>query len=151
MTDHALLAACGISDIDDLSCRCAASRRALGQPIGRWAPQCLAVAIRMAVVNCGWPPADVVMALLAIAGDRTTRSPVRLAEAGPWWDAPPVTNSTQDNELADFEQRLVEVGGRRPALQAQARAELTREGAPLTRGTVTRRAIQILDLAQAPA
>ena len=151
MTDHALLAACGISDIDDLSRRCGASRRALCQPAGRWAPQCLAVAIRMAVINRGWPPADVVPALLAIAGDRTTRSPVRLAEAGPWWDTPPVTTTDDQGELADLEQRLVEVGGRRPALQAQARAELTREGAPLTRGTVTRRAIQILDLAQAPA
>ena len=151
VTDQALLAACGISDIDDLSRRCAAARRALGQPANRWAPQCLAVAIRMAVVNRGWPPADVVPALLAIAGDRTTRSPVRLAEAGPWWDTPPVTGNDDQGELADLEQRLVEVGGRRPALQAQARAELTREGAPLTRGTVTRRAIQILDLAQAPA
>ena len=76
-TDHALLAACGISDIDDLSRRCAAARRALGQPANRWAPQCLAVAIRMAVVNRGWPPGDVLPSLLAIAGDRTTRSPVR--------------------------------------------------------------------------
>ena len=56
VTDRALLAACGISDIDDLSRRCAAARRALGQPSSRWAPQCLAVAIRMAVVNRGWPP-----------------------------------------------------------------------------------------------
>ena len=151
VTDHALLAACGITDLDDLSRRCAAARRALGQPANRWAPQCLTVAIRMAVVNRGWPPADVVPALLAIAGDRNTRSPVRLAEAGPWWDTPHVTASTQDNELADLEQRLIEVGGRRPALQAQARAELTNEGAPLTRGTVTRRAIQLLDQAQAPA
>ena len=151
VTDHALLAACGVSDSDDLSRRCAAARRALGQPASRWAPQCLAVAIRMAVVNRGWPPADIVPALLAIAGDRKTRSPVRLAEAGPWWDTPPVTTSAQDDQLDDFEERLVEVGGRRPALQAQARAELTSEGAPVTRGTVTRRAIQLLEQAQAPA
>ena len=150
-TDHALLAACGITDIDDLSRRCAAARRALGQPAGRWAPQCLAVAIRMAVVNRGWPPTDVVPALLAIAADRNTRSPVRLAEAGPWWDTPPVAANDDQDELADLEQRLIEVGGRRPALQAQARAELTREGAPLTRDTVTRRAIQLLEQAQAPA
>ena len=151
VTDQALLAACGINDLDDLSRRCAASRRALGQPSSRWTPQCLSVAIRMAVINRGWPPADVVPALLAIAADRQTRSPVRLAEAGPWWDAPPVTTNDDRDELAGLEQRLVEVGGRRPALQAKARAELTREGAPLTRGTVTRRAILILEQAQAPA
>ena len=105
----------------------------------------------MAVVNRGWPPADVVNALLAIAGDHKTRSPVRLAEAGPWWDTPPDPTNDDRGELADLEQRLVEVGGRRPALQAQARAELTRAGAPLTRSTVTRRAINILEKAEAPA
>ena len=103
------------------------------------------------MVNRGWPPADVVPALLAIAGDRNTRSPVRLAEAGPWWDTPAVTTNDDQDKLADLEQRLIEVGGQRPALQAQARAELTHEGAPLTRDTVTRRAIDILDQAQAPA
>ena len=44
-----------------------------------------------------------VTALLAIAGDRKTRSPVQLAEAGPWWLAPPAPADDDQDELADFE------------------------------------------------
>ena len=44
-----------------------------------------------------------VTALLAIAGDRKTRSPVQLAEAGPWWVAPPAPADDDQDELADFE------------------------------------------------
>jgi hypothetical protein len=43
------------------------------------------------------------------------------------------------------------VGGHRPALQARARAELADEGLPVTRETVIRRAVRILDLADEPA
>ena len=129
MTDHALLAACGITDIDDLSRRCTASRRALGQPTGRWAPQCLAVAIRMAVVNRGWPASDVAAALLAVAGDKATRSPVRVAEAGPWWDkaSPPIGDkghASDADALVAAESRLADLGGSRVTLQAQARSEV---------------------------
>ena len=48
-------------------------------------------------------------------------------------------------DVSDLEQRLDDLAGRRPALQAQARAELTAEGLPLTRATVVRRACDILD------
>ena len=50
-----------------------------------------------------------------------------------------------DDDLPALEKRLAELDGHRPALQAQARTELTDEGLPLTRDTVTRRAVQILD------
>lgn len=72
-----------------------------GQPVARWLPKCLAVAIELAVVTrcwlavvtrC-WPAPDVVPALLPVAADPQTCSPARLAEAGPWWDgARPATH-----------------------------------------------------------
>ena len=49
-------------------------------------------------------------------------------------------------ELTALEARLVETDGLRPALQAQARAELTAEGMPVIRSTVARRTCAILDL-----
>jgi len=147
-----VLDACGITDLDALTDRCVATRNALGQPTGRWTPHALALAIQLAVTHRGWPPAAAIPALLAIAADPATRSPVRLAEAGPWWDTPtaPVADHEggsghDDNDLAILEARLAETGGRRPALQAQARTELTNQGLPVTRTTVTRRAAQILD------
>jgi hypothetical protein len=74
-----------------------------------------------------------------------------VAEAGPWWDSPANTSGGSDHDLPTLEQRLAELDGHRPTLQAQARAELTEEGLPLTRGTVTRRAVKILDRADEPA
>jgi Helix-turn-helix domain len=140
-----LLAACGIDSVEDLSRRCIALRQAAGQPNARWSSQCLVMAIRLAVHHRGWPPAAVVPALLAIAADPATRSPGRLAEAGPWWDTATPATPTEVADVSDLEQRLDDLGGRRPAIQAQARAELTAEGIPLTRSTVTRRACDILD------
>lgn len=98
----------------------------------------------MAVVNRGWPPSDIAAALLAVAADKATRSPVRVAEAGPWWDT--ATPAPGDGGgVAAAEARLADLGGNRVTVQAQARAELTQEGMPLTRSTVTRRPILILD------
>jgi len=71
-------------------------------------------------------------ALLAVAQDRESRSPARVAEAGPWWDTLPlgVEQAMDAHELAEMEARLAETDGLRPALQAQARAELTAEACP---------------------
>jgi hypothetical protein len=52
-------------------------------------------------------------------------------------------------ELATLEARLAETDGLRPALQTQARAELTAEGMPVIRSTVARRACAILDVRDA--
>ncbi len=153
----AVLAACGITDLSDLTARCVAARSAQGQPTGRWTPHALALAIQLAVTHRGWPPAAVIPALLAVAADPATRSPVRLAEAGPWWDTPTTATGMSNHDISSdggltiLEARLAETGGQRPALQAQARTELTNQGLPLTRSTVTRRAAQILDRLQAPA
>ena len=145
--ERVLLAQCGIDDLDALASRCQELRRTLGQPTGRWTAPCVALAVRLAVTNRGWPPADVVRALRAVAADPLTRSPVRVAEAGPWWDTPPAQPEGQDTgaDLAELEDRLAETHGRRPALQAQARAELQADGIPITRATVLRRATQILE------
>ena len=48
------------------------------------------------------------------------------------------------DDLAALEADLDDVAGHRPALQAEARAELTAERLPVTRATVTIRAVQIL-------
>lgn len=155
----AVVAACGITDLDALTARCIAARNALGQPTGRWTPNALALAIQLAVTHRGWPPSAVTPALLAVTADPATRSPVRLAEAGPWWDTPTATGTEQGDgnqggddhasDLEALEARLAETGGRRPALQAQARAQLRDEALPVTRTTVTRRSVQILDRPQA--
>jgi hypothetical protein len=91
-------------------------------------------------------------ALLAVARDRESRSPARVAEAGPWWDTLTlgVDQAMGAHQLAEMEARLAETDGLRPALQAQARAELTAEGMPVIRSTVARRACAILDLHQLP-
>ena len=145
--DDALLSACGITDLDRLTQRCMAARRVLGKPTARWTARCLADVIKIAVVTRGWPAASMESALLAVARDRESRSPARVAEAGPWWDAA-VLGVDQEMDaaaLTALEARLAETGGLRPALQAQARAELTAEGMPVIRSTVARRACAILD------
>jgi len=153
----AVLAACGITDLETLTARCVAARNALDQPTGRWTPHALALAIQLAVTHRGWPPAAVIPALLAVAADPATRSPVRLAEAGPWWDTLAAAGKDQGgddyhaSDLEALEARLAETGGRRPGLQAQARTELRDEGLPVTRATVTQRSVQILDRLRTPA
>jgi hypothetical protein len=146
--DHDLLEACAITDLDELARQCMTGRQLLGKPTARWTARCLAVVINLAVVTRGWPPASMEQALLAVARDPESRSPARVAEAGPWWDglSPGTDQTIGAHELAEMEARLAETDGLRPALQAQARAELTAEGMPVIRSTVARRACAILDL-----
>lgn len=145
--DRQLLLRCGIADLDGFAAKCIASRKALGRPTARWTARCLAVVIRLAVIGKGWPADGVQAALLAVAHDPETRSPARVAEAGPWWDATILGADLRIDagELADLEWRLSETGGLRPLLQAQARTELAGEGLPVTRATVAQRACSILD------
>jgi len=147
-----LFEACGIADLDKLARQCMTARQVLGKPTARWTSRCLAVVIKLAVVTRGWPPASMARALLAVAQDPESRSPARVAEAGPWWDiaALGAGQAMDAHELAEMEARLAETDGLRPALQAQARAELTAEGMPVIRSTVARRACAILDLHQLP-
>ena len=148
--DHDLLEACAITDLDQLAGQCMTARQVLGKPTTRWTARCLAVVIRLAVVTRRWPPASMEQTLLPVARDRESRSPARVAEAGPWWDTQTLgaDQAMDAHELAEMEARLAETEGRRPALQAQARAELTAEGMPVIRSTVARRACAILNLHQ---
>jgi hypothetical protein len=144
-----VVAECGIADLDELATRCATLRRQAGRPTGRWSSAGLLPAITMAVRHRGWAADRVEAALLAIAADPATKSPMRLAEAGPWWDVdrPGVTAAVASDvaALSLLEARLDEVDGLRPRLQAKARAELAAEGLPVTRATVTQRACALLD------
>jgi hypothetical protein len=126
-----LIAECGIDDWDGFVNQCQALRRHLGQPTGRWSHHCLLAAIQLAVRVRNWPAAHVPAALLAVAADPATRSPMRLAESGPWWDEPVVRDAPVGDaaELAAMEADLSDAGG---------------EGTPTTRATVARRAHALL-------
>ena len=139
-----MLARCGITDLGALAERCQTARQALGLSLTRWAVPCLLAAIQVALLR-GWPPEQIQPALLSLAADRETRSPMRVAEAGPWWDQPPPPVRELDGvDLAVLEAELDDVAEQRPALQAKARQELAAEHLPVTRATVTTRAVKIL-------
>jgi hypothetical protein len=140
-----LLADCAITDLDALARRCAHRRAALGHGTTRWQPACLVTALQLAVRVRGWPAPLAAEALLAIAADPATRSPMRLAEAGPWWDIAAEPPPADRRLVEACEARLADLDGQRVQLQAAARAELAAENAPLTRSTVAVRACQLLD------
>jgi len=73
-------------DLEALAARCQQLRRTLSAPTARWTPACLSIALDLAVRHRGWPQALVYDALLAVAADPVTRSPMRLAEAGSGWE-----------------------------------------------------------------
>lgn len=151
MDVRGLLDACGIDDLDQLAASCQRQRRLLGQPATRWTPPRLLEVLHEAVVVRGWPASAAVTALMAVAADRETKSPMRLPCPGPWWelaDRAQAGNGTDPADAAELERLeacLVEVDGRRVALQRRARAELDAEGQPLSRLAVARRACELLD------
>jgi len=143
-----LLLACRITDLDAFAATVQGLRRDAGQPSVRWSAPCLRAAIGFAVTVRGWPAAHVRDALLLVAADPATRSPMRLAEAGPWWDhaqRPGLTRTMQEqDELDGLEATLADTDDR-AALQRTAREQLTAEGEPVTRLTVARRACRLLE------
>jgi hypothetical protein len=147
-----LKADCGIADWDGLVADCQALRRQLGQPVGRWSGHCLLAALQLAVRVRGWSASRAPAALRTVAADPATRSPMRLAEGGPWWDEP-TTRATvahaEVGEVAVMEADLADTGGLRVVLQREAREQLTADGQPVTRTTVTRLAHALLRARQA--
>lgn len=140
-----LKAECEIGDWGGFVADCQRLRRAVGQPVGRWSGHCLLAALQLAVRGRGWPASRAATALKVVAADGATRSPMRLAEAGPWWDEPATQYIADEvDELAAMEADLADVGGLRVVLQRQARDELAAEGLLATRATVTRRAYELL-------
>jgi len=144
-----LLAACGIDDQGswhDYTDQVRQARRNAGQPLTRWSPAHLLAALDLAVRGRGWPPDQATRALLQVAADPATRSPARLAEAGPWWDQPDPTEAQTAAavDLTALEVELDAVDGQRLALQRQARQQLTAERQPVTRLSVIQRAVELL-------
>jgi hypothetical protein len=149
--DAEQLARLGVQDLPRLERRCLQLRRDLSKPTTRWAAPCLVMALQLAVLHRGWPADKAPRALLLVAADPATVSPMRLAEAGPWWDAAELPAAETDarpddpQELDALEARLADLDGQRVVLQRRARAQLAAEGRPVTRSTVIRRAIALLD------
>jgi hypothetical protein len=149
----------GITDMDAFVTDVQALRTDVGASVGRWSRPPLVAALQTAVRARGWPEHTAAEALKAVAADPATRSPMRLAEAGPWWDiAQPhgldsrsgsagkdEANAADERVLLEVaEAELIEADGLRIVLQRQAREQLGAEGKPLTRVTVLRRAHQLL-------
>ena len=98
-------------------------------------------------INRQWPATQARSALLSVAADPNTRSPMRLAEASPWWDqpmSPPAARPANGSDEARLEHLLDDTDGLRPVLQAKAREQLAGEGTPPTRLEVMRRAVHLL-------
>jgi len=143
-----LLVACRITDLGAFAAAVQGLRHDLGQPSVRWSAPCLAVAIHFAVTVRSWPAAHVRDALLLVAADPHTRSPMRLAEAGPWWDhaeRPGLTRTRQEQDELDGLEATLADADDRAALQRTAREQLTAEHEPVTRLTVARRACRLLE------
>jgi len=127
--------------------RCQQLRADAGLMVGRWTLRCVLAALQAALQR-GRPPDRLVPALLGVAADPGTRSPMRLAEAGPWWDPPartPLQRTHQEQaELDELEGFLADRDDR-AWLQAQARALLAEAGEPVDRLGVARRARRLAD------
>ncbi len=139
---------CSVGDLAALAATVQGLRRDLGRPSVRWSAPCLATAIDFATKVRGWPAQHARHALLLIAADPQTRSPMRLAEAGPWWDhaqQPRLARTPHEQaELDGLEATLADADDR-AQLQHHARQQLTTEGEPVTRLTVARRAARLLE------
>lgn len=149
------LEALGISDADAYVAEIRRLRRDAGGASARWARPSLVAALQAAVKARGWPAEHAAAALRIVAADPATRSPMRLPEAGPWWDDAAAATARAAREgrtdddgaelpLAQVEAVLADADGLRVHLQAQARHQLRAEGEPVTRSTVLRRAHQLL-------
>ena len=102
---------CGIEDWPGFVAEVQQVRRQLGAPATRWAGPCLAAALQLATRGRGWPAEQAAQALRRVAADPKTRSPMRVAEAGPWWDETPDTDAADDAEdLRAMEAALLESG-----------------------------------------
>ncbi|MBI4940552.1 MAG: hypothetical protein HY830_07395 [Actinobacteria bacterium] len=145
----------GPVDLEEVADRCRRLRQDLGLPARLWTAGHLGQVLVAAVRDHDRPADVAVPALLAIAADPATRSPARLSCPGPWWDSPTAPHNPRagsaagaeggPSELPELERRLAETDGARVALQRRARAQLLLEGSPVTRLTVARRAVQLLE------
>jgi hypothetical protein len=136
---------CGIGDWAGFVADVVAARLAAGQPTSRWTGPCLDAALQLAVRGRHWPATDAAGALLAVAADPGTRSPMRVAEAGPWWDLPKPAGGTGPLSPAVLEAEtvLADLGGLRVVLQRRAREALAAAGVTVNRSTVAVKALEL--------
>jgi hypothetical protein len=137
------------ADLEAVAEECRAARRRLGLPSARWTSRVLAVVIQRAVDDHGWPADAAIPALIALAADPQTRSPARLEQPGPWWNAAETTLRARQrhehaDELRELEAWLAETGGARVTAQRRAREHLAATGRPMTALAVARLASQYL-------
>jgi hypothetical protein len=147
--DQQLLAACGIADLDVLTAHCQQLRRIVGKPTARWTARQLLQVLHRAVAIDGWPPSAAVPALLAVAADPATTSPMRLTAPGPWWNlasrpGPTVLTDAEQTELDALTADLHQLPDSGVGARHTARAQLAAEQQPRTRLTVARRAVELL-------
>jgi hypothetical protein len=133
-----LLTVCGIPDLTALTAHCQQLRHAAGRPVTRWTARRLLDALRQAVMVDGHSPAAAVPALLAVAADPATTSPMRLAAPGPWWNLPhqPVVTLLTADEQAELDEltaQLDQLPDSGVGARHTARAQLTTEQQPLDR------------------
>ena len=140
--EEEIATACGIESWSEFVSEIQQLRRHVGAPVTRWSSRCLASALHAAAHDRGWPAEQAAQALRHVAGDPKTISPMRVAEAGPWWDEQSTAEPEED--LRDMEQALLEAGGARIQLQIHARNNLRAAGLPVTRAAVTRAAFDLL-------
>lgn len=141
-TEEEVAAACAIERWPEFVTEIQQLRRHVGAPITRWAGPCLASALQLAVLGRSWPGEQAAQALRHVAADPKTISPMRVAEAGPWWDEQP--RAQPDEDLHAMEEALLEAGGARIQLQIRARDNLCAARLPITRAAVTRAAFDLL-------
>ncbi len=91
-----LLEACGITDLRSVIGQLHDHRRKVGRPITPWSRRRVLAALDAAIAQQGWPPDKSVRALLTIAADRHTTSPMRLSAPGPWWNTHPSSDLHSD-------------------------------------------------------
>lgn len=151
-----LLTACGIPNLDALAAHCQQLRQTVGKPTGRWTARQLLAVLERAVTVDGWPAAAAVPALLAVAADPTTASPMRLTAPGPWWDLPhrpaaAVLTADEQTELDQLNVRLEQLPDSGVGARYTARTQLTAEHQPRTRLTIARRAMRLVTESQEAA
>ena len=150
-----LLELCAVDDLEVLASRCQRLRLELGQNAALWSADRLLDVLTEAVSRRRWPAQLAAAALVRVAADPATRSPMRVVCPGPWWDKVSTSQLAARHdghgELEGLEARLLEADGRRVWAQQRARADLADRGEPLSRLNVARRACELLDDAELTA
>lgn len=145
--EEEIATACVIDDWRAFVGQTQRARRDVGESVTRWAGLCLASAPQLAVSGRGWAAGQAAAAQHRVAVDMGSRSPMRVAEAGPWWDEPPTTQQSRNAygvDLLGRDQAFLEAGGVRIELQMQARRALEETGVQAPRDAVIRGAYRSL-------